>query len=129
MNKNKKIIFFLISCICMIVSSCSSENAPVAEVFLGDWEIYQKNENNTGLVAATGEMNIDFGNDVITFQLEVDGTDNIEPVSMTGIVYNSALYSDTSRQIKLGSLELTKSNTLIITIEKEESEQVIYYGR
>ncbi|GEM_PF-6302705 len=126
MYKDKKIAFFLLFCACCVFMSCSSENTPIAEVFLGDWEIFQKNEDNAGLVAATGEMNIDFGNEDITFGFSAGDEDN--PVTLAGIVYNNNLYSNYTRQEKLGSLELTKSKTLIITIEKEEG-QVVYHAR
>jgi len=96
----------------MLAFGCSSEKEPIAEVFLGEWNIYEKTDNS-GTAAAEGIMNIDFGNEVINFSFTLAD----ESLSLNGIVYNDRLYDTSKREVLFGKLEKDQ-NILSITLEE-----------
>lgn len=104
-------------------SSCSSsDDGVIAEVFIGNWDIFGQTIEGKLEEDAEGKMEIQFGNDVVTFMLEI--TENDETViSRAGIVYDDILYENVSREVVLGHLNLD-NGILVITLE--EFEDIAY---
>ena len=79
------------------ISSCSSDDEPIAEVFRGKWNIYEQKDQSGQTKQVEGELSIQFGDNSVIFNLNVEDADF--PIVLSGIVWENKLHESKLRQV------------------------------
>lgn len=109
-------------------SSCSSsKDEPIAETFIGEWDIYEKripNASNNELVE--GNLLVSFETNSVVYKLRIHDPDN--PLNLAGIVWDNNLHNDMSKEITYATLFLDNSNEALRIEYDYLDRKVTYYA-
>lgn len=109
-------------------SSCSSKDEPIAEIFVGKWNIDEKKTpDTTNNTPIEGSFVVFFDANTIAYKLEIADPDN--PLNITGIIWDNVLYNDISKEITYATLELNSSDKILKIEYDYLDKKATYYAK